>query len=125
MITEFYVARKALLLASVLISIAGTIEQAHASNALNVSPHRIVELRDLDLDQAIDIERLHRRITQAAREVCRTPGVLATLRRGRMHQCTRDTVAHAVATLNLSGLTAHHQRKLSMNAASSTSVRVR
>jgi UrcA family protein len=106
------------------MSLACMTEQANATNALNDSPHRIVELGDLDLNQSIDIERLHRRITQAAREVCRTSGIVATLRRSRMHQCTRDTVAHAVATLNLPALTAHHQRKLTTNAASNASVRL-
>ena len=112
MITELNVARWASLLAIVFISLACLALQANATNALNDPPNRIVELSDLDLNQSIDIERLHRRISQAAREVCRTPGILATVRRGRMQQCMRDTVTHAVATLNLPELTAHHQRKL-------------
>lgn len=123
MITELNPARRALLPAIALMLLGCVTEQANATNALTDPPQRLVELGDLDLNQSIDIEKLHRRITQAAREVCRTSGVLATLRRGRMHQCTRETVAHAVAQLNLPGLNAHHQRTLLNSEASASAGR--
>ncbi len=121
MITNLIVARKASLLATLLLSLACLTEPAGATNALNDPPHRNVELSDLDLDQPLHIEKLHRRISKAAREVCRTHGVVATLHRGRMRECTRDTVAYAVKALNVPALTAHHQRTLPTNVTSSLS----
>lgn len=123
MTTEFAYARPRVFLPFAALLLVCGAHQSQATNALDAS-QRVVTISDLDLSHSVDIERLHRRITQAAREVCRTAGVLETLRRSHMHECARETIAHTVATLNLPRLTAHHQRKLATNAASRASVRL-
>lgn len=98
-------------------------QSAEATNAFGDPPRRVIALDDLDLTRSFDIEKLHRRITNAAREVCWTPGVAATLKRNLMRQCTRETIAHSVAALNLPQLTAHHQQKLGAKTSAAQGVR--
>ena len=74
---------------------------------------RVVALADLDLSQPLDIQKLHRRISAAAREVCWTPGVIAILNRHRMQRCTKESIAHAIAELDVPQLTRYHERELS------------
>jgi UrcA family protein len=111
-ITDDNYSRLPTLAALALTLLVCATQCAEATNSFSNPPQRVVTLADLDLTHSLDIEKLHRRISNAAREVCWTPGVVATLRRNRMHQCTRETIAHSVATLNLPQLTAHHQKKL-------------
>jgi UrcA family protein len=67
----------------------------------------------LDLSHLPDIQKLHRRISTAAREVCWTPGVIAILSRHRMQRCAEESIAHAIAELDVPQLTRYHERELS------------
>jgi UrcA family protein len=90
-----------------------TSQTSNATNSLADSRQRVVTLADLDLSQPLDIQKLHRRISIAAREVCWTPGVIATLKRNLMQRCTDDSIAHAIAQLDVPQLTRYHLMRAS------------
>jgi UrcA family protein len=89
-----------------------TSQTSDATNSFGESPQRVVTLTDLDLSQPLDVQKLHRRISTAAREVCWTPGVIATLKRNRMQRCTEDSIAHAIAELDVPQLTRYHRKRV-------------
>jgi UrcA family protein len=96
----------------VLLACAASHDSNATSSMLN-SRQRLVTLADLDLSQPLDIKKLHRRISIAAREVCWTSGVVATLKRSEMQRCTADSIAHAIAELDVPQLTRYHRMRAS------------
>lgn len=97
----------------VVLFACATSQTSNATNSMNDSRQRVVRLADLDLSQPLDVRRLHRRISIAAREVCWTPGVIATLKRSRMQRCTDESIAHAIAQLDMPRLTRYHRMRSS------------
>lgn len=82
-----------------LVSIA-LAALALSGATLATSPFRehrqkAVTLADLDLEKSADTGKLQRRIREAAREVCYTPGLLAVMRASYMRQCALETARHA------------------------------
>ncbi len=98
--------------AAIVLLAWATSQSSSATNSIADSRQRVVTLADLNLSQPLDIRKLHRRISIAAREVCWTPGVIATLKRNRMQRCTEDSIAHAIAQLDMPQLTRYYQTRV-------------
>jgi UrcA family protein len=81
----------AALCASVLIS------TTHANTPASIVRERVVNFSDLDLSQKADADKLHRRIANAAHDLCWSPGVATSLYAASMHQCTRAATWRAMA----------------------------
>ena len=104
---------KTLTLAMIVLLACTTSQISNATSSIEESRQRVVTLTDLDLSHLPDIQKLHRRISTAAREVCWTPGVIAILSRHRMQRCAEESIAHAIAELDVPQLTRYHERELS------------
>ena len=104
---------KTLALAMIVLLACTTSQISNATSSIEESRQRVVTLTDLDLSHLPDIQKLHRRISTAAREVCWTPGVIAILSRHRMQRCAEESIAHAIAELDVPQLTRYHERELS------------
>jgi UrcA family protein len=104
---------KTLTLAMIVLLACTTSQISNATSSIEESRQRVVTLTDLDLSHLPDIQKLHRRIATAAREVCWTPGVIAILSRHRMQRCAEESIAHAIAELDVPQLTRYHERELS------------
>ena len=103
---------KTLTLAMIVLLACTASQISNATNSIEESRQRVVTLTDLDLSRPLDIQKLHRRISTAAREVCWTPGVIAILNRHRMQRCAKESMAHAIAQLDVPQLTRYHEREL-------------
>ena len=85
-------------LGSILL-VSGILTHGAAADTIQAR-QRVVRFADLDLNQQTDAETLYRRIKAAAREVCRSQGILAGLPSARTRECTRETTEQALAVLD-------------------------
>ena len=77
------------------------------------SPQSVrIDIRDLTLTSATDVERLYARIRRAARRVCdwQVSVVYLQMSRTSLKGCYGATVSQTVAQLNFAPLIAVHQR---------------
>jgi UrcA family protein len=88
--------------------------------ALSAPPppgHALVSYGDLDLSQPEAAQVLYRRISMAARRVCKEPGLRDLSARRAYGHCYRTAVTTAVNEVNDRQLTALHRAKFPRAAA--------
>jgi UrcA family protein len=83
---------------------------ARASEPDNTVAHKVVSLRDLNLNSAEGIEVLYKRIRSAAHDVCADP-LRADLSEFKLKPCIDETMSRAIAQVNSPMLTSLYQSK--------------
>lgn len=73
-------------------------------------PHKVVSLRDLNLNSPQGVAVLYRRINSAAQEVCADP-YRYDLSELKLQSCVKDAVSRAIAQVNNPMLTSLYQAK--------------
>lgn len=78
------------------------------------SPLELVRYNDLNLDQPRDVARLFNRVSSAADKVCGTRSFAGHYNKLADYEiCYKDTVASAVAHIDLPSVTAYFQQRSS------------
>lgn len=99
------------LCSTLLLTSAALIASSGASAADRDTERRLVSYADLNLNSAAGIETLYGRIRAAARSVCGSLELMQPLVLDANRECARDSLAAAVATVDLPALTAYHAQQ--------------
>jgi UrcA family protein len=84
---------------------------AYAVSTLDEPPTRVVNFRDLDLNENVGIATLYTRIRVAAREVCEPLDNWSLRLLRQQFDCREDAIGRAVADVNSPALTAYSLTK--------------
>lgn len=83
----------------------------------DAAPQRVVSFGDLNLNHPEGIKTLYRRLSTAARAVCRPASAAPYVLRAESHKCASTAMANAVATIDNPNLTAYVDSRMEGRSA--------
>lgn len=84
----------------------------------DAAPQRVVSFGDLNLNHPEGIKTLYRRLSTAARAVCRPDSIAPYVLRAESRKCASTAMANAVATIDNPNLTAYVDSQTDERSAS-------